>query len=79
MVNPKKKPNEWNNISDYIFVFTDIQNCDGHWNGDCDGKTAPPHPCKPHTSFYEISLDELNNAHMTIIPFVRSSSATSYT
>ena len=38
---PKKKPNEWNNISDYIFVFTDIQNCDGHCNGDCDGKTDP--------------------------------------
>ena len=36
-------------------------------------------PCKPHTPFYEIRLDELNNAQMTIIPFVRSSSATSYT
>ena len=37
----QKKTNEWNNISDYIFVFTDIQNCDGHCNGDCDGKTDP--------------------------------------
>ena len=76
MVNQKKK--QMNGITSLI-IFLYSQIFKTATDTATETVTERLTPCKPHTPFYEISLDELNNAQMTIIPFVRSSSATSYT